>query len=36
MAVPTGTFQRHTAIGAREDLSDVIWDISPMDKGLSI
>jgi hypothetical protein len=31
MAVPTGTFQAHTAIGNREDLSDIIADISPMD-----
>lgn len=31
MAVPTGTFQTYSAIGNREDLSDVIYDISPMD-----
>lgn len=31
MAVPTGTFQAHTAIGQREDLADVIYDISPTD-----
>lgn len=31
MAVPGGTFQQHTVIGDREDLSDVIYDISPMD-----
>ena len=31
MAVPTGTFQAHTAIGNREDLSDIIYDISPED-----
>lgn len=31
MAVPTGTFQGHSAIGQREDLADVIYDISPMD-----
>ena len=31
MAVPGGTFQAHTAIGQREDLSDIIYDISPMD-----
>jgi len=31
MAVPTGTFQAHTAIGQREDLMDVIYDISPTD-----
>jgi len=29
MAAPTGTFQTHQAIGNREDLEDVIWDISP-------
>ena len=26
MAVPTGTFQTYTAIGEREDLSDIIYD----------
>ena len=31
MTVPTGTFQAHTAIGQREDLMDVIYDISPTD-----
>jgi hypothetical protein len=31
MAVPTNTFQAHTAIGQREDLADVIYDISPKD-----
>lgn len=31
MAVPTGTFQAHTAIGNREDLTDIIYDISPTD-----
>lgn len=34
MAVPTGTFQVHGAIGVREDLSDIIYDISPMDTPL--
>ena len=29
MAVPTGTFQAHSAIGNREDLEDMIWTISP-------
>lgn len=29
MAVPTNTFQRHQAIGTREDLADVIYDVSP-------
>ena len=29
MSVPTGTFQTFQAIGNREDLEDVIWDISP-------
>lgn len=31
MAVPTGTFQAHAAIGNREDLTDIISDISPTD-----
>lgn len=31
MAVPTGTLQGYQAIGEREDLSDIIYDISPMD-----
>jgi hypothetical protein len=31
MATPTNTYTAHTAIGIREDLSDVIYDISPMD-----
>jgi hypothetical protein len=31
MAVPTGTFSRHSAIGARESLEDVIYEISPTD-----
>jgi hypothetical protein len=31
MAVPSNTFQAHTAIGQREDLADVIYDISPKD-----
>jgi hypothetical protein len=31
MALPTGTLTAHTAIGIREDLSDIIYDISPMD-----
>lgn len=29
MAVPSGTYQTYTAIGRREDLTDVIHDISP-------
>lgn len=29
MAVPTGTFQTTDQIGIREDLSDIIYDISP-------
>jgi len=29
MTVPTGTFQAHSAIGQREDLTDVIYSISP-------
>lgn len=31
MAVFSGTYTTHTAIGQREDLQDVIFDISPMD-----
>lgn len=31
MAVPTGTFSRHTAVGARESLADLIYEISPTD-----
>lgn len=31
MTVPTGTFQRVTAIGVRESLEDVIYEISPTD-----
>ncbi len=31
MSVPTGTFTGYAAIGEREDLSDIIYDISPMD-----
>lgn len=31
MAVPTGTFTTYGAVGEREDLSDVIHDISPID-----
>lgn len=31
MAAPTGTFSRYSAIGIREDLSDVIYNISPQD-----
>ena len=31
MAAPTGTYQGYTAIGEREDLSDIIYDITPLD-----
>ena len=31
MAVPTGTYQTFQAIGNREDLEDIIWNISPME-----
>ncbi len=31
MAVPTATYQTYGQIGIREDLSDIIYDISPMD-----
>lgn len=29
MSVPSNTFLTYSAIGNREDLSDVIYDISP-------
>lgn len=31
MAVPTNTFTGYAAVGEREDLADIIYDISPMD-----
>lgn len=31
MATPAGTFQTHQAIGNKEDVSDIIWDIDPDD-----
>jgi hypothetical protein len=31
MAVPAGTTSAHSAIGNREDLADIIYDISPVD-----
>lgn len=31
MAVPTNTFRTYGAVGAREDLSDIIYNISPTD-----
>lgn len=31
MAAPTGTYSRYTAIGIREDLSDIIYNISPVE-----
>ena len=31
MAVPAGSYKTYTAIGQREDLTDIIYDISPMD-----
>ena len=31
MAVPTGTFTGFSAIGEREDLADIVYDISPID-----
>lgn len=31
MAVPTATYQTYAQVGIREDLSDIIYDISPMD-----
>lgn len=29
MAVPTGTFQTYQKVGIREDLSDMVYNISP-------
>lgn len=29
MAIVTGAFDSYTAVGLREDLTDVIYDISP-------
>ena len=34
MAVPTNTVTAHSAIGNREDLVNLIYDISPMDTPL--
>lgn len=31
MAAPTNTFTRYDAVGVREDLSDIIYDISPVE-----
>lgn len=31
MTVPSGTFQTFQAIGNREDLEDIIWDVSPLE-----
>ena len=31
MAVPSQTFTTYGAVGEREDLTDIIYDISPMD-----
>lgn len=31
MALPGNTFTQYDAIGNREDLSDIIYDISPME-----
>ena len=31
MSVPTGSFQTHQAVGNREDLSDIIYNISPLE-----
>ena len=31
MAVPTNTRTRYGAVGIREDLSNIIYNISPMD-----
>ena len=31
MAVPTGTFTRYAAVGAREDLADMIYEVNATD-----
>lgn len=31
MTVPSGTFQSFQAVGNREDLEDIIWDVSPLE-----
>ena len=31
MAIVTNTFTRYSAVGMREDLSNVIWNVSPQD-----
>ncbi len=31
MSVPSNTYLRYTSIGVREDLANVIYDISPTD-----
>ena len=31
MAVPAGSYQTYSAVGEREDLTDIIYDISPLD-----
>lgn len=31
MAVPSGAFQTTQAVGNREDLEDVLYDISPLE-----
>ena len=31
MSVPSNTYLRYTTIGVREDLANVIYDISPTD-----
>ena len=31
MAQPTGSFSSYDAVGNREDLSDMIYDVSPSD-----
>ena len=35
MTMPTGTFSVHQAVGDREDLTDTIFDISPLETPFS-
>ncbi len=32
MAVPSGTFQTYQEVGIREDLSDLIFNVSPTER----
>jgi len=36
MAQPTNTFDSYDAVGIREDLSDIIYDVSPLILGANL